>query len=130
MAIYVWHRRESGLVTQPVYKLVITEHQTQEYVLFKDSFTSPPPLEMLWVGEGGFLGKRAPVYCMCPFYRCYYFQECIKPFPTPTLTLLPQAPGLAIGQTFVSYHCVSFTRWGIWGLIVAQGPTARKTNFY
>lgn len=74
MALHVWHRRESGLVTQPVYKLVITEHQTQEYVSFKDSFTSPPPLEeMLWVGEGGFPGKGGSSVLHVPILQVLIF---------------------------------------------------------
>lgn len=85
MALYERHRRESGLMTQPAYKLIITEHQTQEYVSFKDSFTSPPPLEeMIWVREGGFLGKGTSGFRMCPFYRCSYFQLHVLsncPFP-------------------------------------------------
>lgn len=99
-AAYVWHRRKSGLVTQPAYKLIITEHQTQEYVSFKDSFTSPAPLpqEMLPVGEGGFLGKGVLQCIACINLQVSKLPgPCVKQLPIPMLTVLPQAPGLTLG---------------------------------
>lgn len=109
MAIYVWHRRESGLVTQPAYKLIITEHQTREYVSFKHSFSRPQPLEeMLWLGEGGFLGKGAPLppSIQCPLHVpilqvLILPGACIKQLPIPTLAVPPQASGLTLGRISV-----------------------------
>ena len=54
MAIYEAQTMNQAWLTHPVYKLIIAEHQTDEYVSFRDSFTSPWLLEdsALWVGRG------------------------------------------------------------------------------